>query len=312
VADLQVEGVLVDGQLKAAPRGHPQNKRATTHVLALGQRRILLVESKKGEHEFLYEHLRGLEEKSKFKVESCTAVALPQDRAELNLFLSKYDCIILANTPAELFTEDQQEVIRSNTADQGCGLIMVGGPESFGAGGWAGTAVEKALPVDCDIKSMKVTGKGGLVLIFHASEIADGNMWQVKIGKLAVEKLSPIDMMGVLLWDFNRGGDGTSWHIPFQTIGGKKPAMIRQIDKMSPGDMPDCHHLHHGVRHLALGPGNRADASGGHRHRRQVPQRHQSQDSPGDLHQGGPQRQPIVDLRQEIHAQAGLRHWPGR
>jgi len=241
VADLQVEGVLVDGQLKPAPRGHPQNKRATTHVLALGQRRVLLVEAKAGDHDFLYEHLRGLEEKSKFRVTRCTTTALPADRGDLSIFLSNFDCIILANTPAELFTEDQQEVIRSNTADQGSGLIMVGGPEGFGAGGWAGTPVEKALPVDCDIKSMKVTGKGGLVLIFHASEIADGNMWQVKIGKLAVEKLSPVDMMGVLLWDYTKaGGGGTSWHIPFQTIGAKKPAMIRQIDKMGPGDMPDC------------------------------------------------------------------------
>lgn len=240
-ATFQPEGVIVDGELRPAPRGHPQNKRATTHVLALGQRRILMVEGKQGEHDFLYDHLRGLEDKSKFKLSRITAAALPQDRGDLGIFLSNYDCLILANVPAELINEAQQEVIRSNTADQGCGLIMVGGPESFGAGGWGGTAVEKALPVDCDIKSMKVTGKGGLVLIFHASEIADGNMWQTKIGKLAIEKLSPVDMLGVLLWDYGRAnGGGTSWHIDFQTIGGKKNAMLRQIDKMSPGDMPDC------------------------------------------------------------------------
>jgi len=46
--------------------------------------------------------------------------------------------------------------------------------DSFGAGGWQETPVEKALPVDCDIKSLKVAGKGGLVLIFHSSEIAEG------------------------------------------------------------------------------------------------------------------------------------------
>ena len=236
VATITVEGVVVDGELRPALRGHPQNKTATTHVLAFGQRRILLIEGKEGEHDFLYEHLRGLEDKSKFKVSTGTAAALPQDRGDLGLFLSNYDCIILANAPAEMFNEDQQEVIRSNTADQGCGLIMVGGPEGFGAGGWASTPVEKALPVDCDIKSMKVTGKGGLVLIFHASEIADGNMWQVKIGKLAIEKLSPVDMLGVLLYD----GRPATWHIPFQTIGGKRNTMLRLIDKMAPGDMPDC------------------------------------------------------------------------
>lgn len=240
-ATFQPEGVIVDGELRPAPRGHPQNKRATTHVLALGQRRVLLIEGKQGEHDFLFDHLRGLEDKSKFKVSRITAAGLPPDRGDLGIFLSNYDCILLANVPAEMLNEDQQEVLRSNTADQGCGLIMVGGPESFGAGGWAGTPVEKALPVDCDIKSMTVTGKGGLVLIFHASEIADGNMWQTKIGKLSVEKLSPVDMLGVLMWDYSKpGGGGTSWHIDFQTIGGRKNAMIRQIDKMSPGDMPDC------------------------------------------------------------------------
>ena len=60
-------------------------------------------------------------------------------------------------------------MLRSNTHDQGCGLVMIGGPDSFGAGGWQNTPVEKALPVDCDIKSLKVQGKGGLVLIMHAS-----------------------------------------------------------------------------------------------------------------------------------------------
>ena len=55
---------------------------------------------------------------------------------------------------------------------------MIGGPYGFGAGGWQGTPVEQALPVDCEIKSVQVQGKGGLVLIMHASEMAEGNRWQ--------------------------------------------------------------------------------------------------------------------------------------
>ncbi|MBY0523325.1 MAG: VWA domain-containing protein [Gemmataceae bacterium] len=239
-AIFQSEGVLVDGNLLPAPRGHPQNKRATTHVLALGQRKVLLIENKEGEHDFLFEHLRKLGE-SKFKVQRITAAGLPQDKADLGFFLSNYDCVILANTPCEALSDEQQEMLRSNTFDQGCGFIMVGGPESFGAGGWQSTPVEKALPVDCDIKAMKVQGKGGLVLIFHATEMGDGNKWQKEIGKLAINKLSAVDMMGILMWDYGKGaGGGTSWHIPFQTIGGKKASMLRLLDKMDPGDMPDC------------------------------------------------------------------------
>ena len=38
------------------------------------------------------------------------------------------------------------------------GLIMLGGRDSFGAGGWMNTPVEKALPVDMEIKALKVQG----------------------------------------------------------------------------------------------------------------------------------------------------------
>ena len=33
---------------------------------------------------------------------------------------------------------------------------MLGGPESFGAGGWTGTELEKAMPVDFEIENAEV------------------------------------------------------------------------------------------------------------------------------------------------------------
>lgn len=223
-----------------------QNNRATTHVIALGQRRILFVEPKAGDHQFLIDHLSRVGE-SKFKIHTITPEDLPRNKAELAVFLSNYDCVILANVPASdvaegnvggdvpgVITEEQQEVIRSNTHDQGCGLIMIGGLYGFGAGGWQGTPVEKALPVDCDIKSLKVQGKGGLVLIMHACEMADGNRWEKEIAKLALKKLSPIDEFGVIQWD-----GSTSWHIRLQQILENRDALVRQVDKMAPSDMPE-------------------------------------------------------------------------
>jgi hypothetical protein len=68
------------------------------------------------------------------------------------VFLSNFDWVILADVPTDRISEEHQEVIRSNTHGQGCGLVMTGGPEAFGAGGWQNTPVEKALPVDSDIK----------------------------------------------------------------------------------------------------------------------------------------------------------------
>src|SRR5262249_13379109 len=158
---------------------------------------------------------------------------LPQDPNQLALILSKFDSVILANVPAEEITEQQQRVIRSNTHDLGAGLIMIGGPQSFGAGGWQGTEVEKALPGTGDLKSMKIEGKSGLVLIMHASEMAEGNAWQKKIAKLSIDKLSPMDMVGMLYWDWGgKGRNGHSWHIPFQEVGGARGRLHKLVDTM--------------------------------------------------------------------------------
>src|SRR5207302_1825359 len=150
-----------------------ENNLASAHVVARGQGRVLLLEGKAGQHRELVDKLVGAGKK-RFKVvaEPATILANYRERDKLAVFLSNFDCVILADVPAELIPPEQQEVIRSNTHDQGCGLVMIGGPDSFGAGGWQGLPVEKALPVDCEIKTLKVQGKGGLGLIMHASEMA--------------------------------------------------------------------------------------------------------------------------------------------
>jgi uncharacterized membrane protein len=234
------------------PGDRPQNNRATTHVVARGQRRILLIEPHVGDHQFLVDTLT--KSTSKFQVDTISVEKLPQEKDRLAVLLSNYDCVILANVPASdvaegnvgenvtsSISEQQQEVIRSNTHDQGCGLIMVGGPNGFGAGGWRGTPVEKALPVDCDIKSVEIGGRGGLVLIMHASEIAEGNRWQKIIAKLAINKLSSEDMIGVLhyAWGGPGGGTGHQWHIPFQVVGENRGRLTALVESLMPGDMPD-------------------------------------------------------------------------
>jgi uncharacterized membrane protein/Mg-chelatase subunit ChlD len=217
------------------PGDRVQNNRASAHVVARGQRRILLLEGKAGDHRFLVDRLVAAGQ-AKFKVHAEPVAVLDryQDCDQLAVFLSNFDCVILANVSADQVSTERQEVLRSNTHDQGCGLVMIGGPESYGAGGWQNTAVEKALPVDADIKSLQVQGKGGLVLIMHASEMADGNLWQKRIAKLAVERLGPADEVGIIDFDFN-----CKWHVPLRQIAGNRAQILAQIDRMVPGDMPD-------------------------------------------------------------------------
>jgi hypothetical protein len=75
--------------------------------------------------------------------------------------------------------------------------------------------------------------------MMHASEMAEGNSWQRKIAKLAVDKLAPVDMVGLLLWDWHGNQAGHTWHIPFMEIGVNRPKILKLLDTMDPGDMPD-------------------------------------------------------------------------
>ena len=60
----------------------------------------------------------------------------------------------------------------------------------------------------------------------HASEMADGNRWQKEIAKLAIKKLSPVDEVGILYYDWG----GMRWHLPLQEIGSKRGFMLGKVD----------------------------------------------------------------------------------
>ncbi len=70
---------------------------------------------------------------------------------DTTLAMSQYDPIALVNVPRCAFSESTLQRLAAYVHNRGSGLIMVGGPESFGPGGWRDTPVEAALPVTVDI-----------------------------------------------------------------------------------------------------------------------------------------------------------------
>ncbi len=63
-----------------------------------------------------------------------------------NLDLSKYDVFLIGDVPADLLGPNVIQQI-SQRLEQGAGLLMTGGYHSFGPGGYAGTALDKFIPV---------------------------------------------------------------------------------------------------------------------------------------------------------------------
>jgi uncharacterized membrane protein len=204
---------------------------------ARGKAQVLLIEGTRGEHAELVKALREKEIEVKVlvapRIDGSGGVGgdpLPTDLAQLQ----PYDAVILGNVPKEAFTESQHQLLAANCHDMGAGLVMLGGSDSFGAGGWMNTPVEKALPVDMQIKALKVQGIGAMALIMHASEIAEGNYWQKVVAKAAIHALSSYDYAGLLHWEGQE-----AWLFPLRPIGSGRNSMLRSIDRMTPGDMPD-------------------------------------------------------------------------
>ena len=166
-AEFQPERVEDEKGNRAARRAcrgdRVQNNRASARTSSrAGQRRILLLENKAGEHQFLVDRLVGGRPGQVQGRRRAGGRARPATRTATNwpCFSATSTASSWPTSPADQVSEEQQEVIRSNTHDQGCGLVMIGGPESFGAGGWQNTPVEKALPVDCEIKSLQGARQG--------------------------------------------------------------------------------------------------------------------------------------------------------
>lgn len=152
------------------------------------------------------------------------------------LDMMTYSTIILSNVAAAAFTDDQQKALAAYVKDVGSGLIMVGGPESFGAGGWIGSPIEEVMPVSFEIKHKRVIPRGALVLIMHSCEIPRGNYYAAEMAKKSVDTISSQDYIGVIAYTYTPGG--TNWEVPL-ALNTNRAAVKAKIDRVVIGDMPD-------------------------------------------------------------------------
>ncbi|WP_390658131.1 VWA domain-containing protein [Crateriforma spongiae] len=221
--------------------GLRKNNRATGFTYVRGKGRVLLIEdrSRQGDFDLYVQTLRDAD----IEVTKQNTDQLFGSLAELQTF----DAVILAGVPRVgggegsglvSFTDEQIQMLVRNTQQLGAGLLMIGGPESLGAGGWTGTELEKAMPVDFKIRNTKIQAVGALALIMHASEMAEGNHWQKVIARAAVKQLGPADYAGLLHWTM--GGDAWLWggRQGLLPVGPNRQAMMAAIGRMTPGDMP--------------------------------------------------------------------------
>jgi uncharacterized membrane protein/Mg-chelatase subunit ChlD len=148
--------------------------------------------------------------------------------------LQDYSAVVLANVGANLFSAAQQQSLATYVRDLGGGLVMIGGDDSFGAGGWQGSVVEDIMPIKFDVDAVKQIPRGALAIVMHSCEMPQGNAWGIETAVAALKAISSLDYFGVVDW----GMTGYAWDVKMQ-VASNKEAIITQIRKMQNSDMPD-------------------------------------------------------------------------
>lgn len=138
-----------------------QNNEASAFTVVYGAPSILIVEGAPDEGENLARAL----EASKMAVTRLAPSDMPATLPEL----AQYDAVVLANVPATSLPAGAMEALPVYVRELGKGLLMTGGENAFGAGGYLRTPIETAMPVYMDVRSKELAANLALVVAVDKS-----------------------------------------------------------------------------------------------------------------------------------------------
>ncbi len=183
----------------------PQNNRLAAFTEVVGPPRVLLVSGVSGsEAPAAGDEAAQLEaalRNAGLTVERATTTELPATLPQL----SNYASIILANVNARDVHPRKMEAIQSYVRDLGGGLVVVGGPQSYGMGGYFRTPLEEALPVDMQIQDQDRFPSVTIAIVIDRSgsmAMQEGGLTKIQLANEAavrvVELLNDFDEIAVL------------------------------------------------------------------------------------------------------------------
>ena len=138
-----------------------QNNQASAFTVVYGPPSILIVEGSPGEGQNMQTALEAAE----MQVQRLAPGQMPTTLPEL----AAYDAVFLMNVNAAALPDESMQALPLFVKDLGKGLLMTGGADSFGAGGYLRSALEAALPVDMDVRNRDLQANLALVLAVDKS-----------------------------------------------------------------------------------------------------------------------------------------------
>jgi uncharacterized membrane protein len=215
--------------VEAARDTFNQNNRADSDTIVKGEPRVLVLA---GDDKVATE-LVGALAVERQKVERVIPEQLPTDLGGL----LNYDSIVLVDVARIRLSDAQLAALQQYVRDFGRGLVMIGGPKSYGAGGYTDTPVEETLPVDMGVRDSQKQPDVALVVVIDKSGSMDachcnsfnggmgggasgiGGVRKVDIGKEAILRaaasMTARDQLGVVAFD-----QDSHWVVRTQPLGG--------------------------------------------------------------------------------------------
>ena len=193
-----------------------ENNAADAYVLVTGEPQVLVATD---DAERAADLVASLGEGS-LEVTVVPATGVPSSLTSL----AGYDAVVLDNVEADELGGAAMASLQAYVRDLGKGLVMLGGRDSFGAGGYLGTALEETLPVYMTVRDRErspevamvaVVDQSGSMADCHCTGYSRDNanpsgtrgFEKVDIAKEAIvraaEALAPTDQLGVVTFNEN-------------------------------------------------------------------------------------------------------------
>lgn len=171
------------------------NNQESGLVYAAGQPRVLIIES---DPKLIRELVAALEQED-IQADVRPPTGMPDNLADLQ----NYELLILSNVPATALSQRQMEIARTYVQELGGGLMMLGGEQSFGLGGYYKSVLEEVLPVRSDFEKEKEKPSLAMALVIDKSGSMDGDKIEMakSAARSAVELLGKSDQVGVIAFD---------------------------------------------------------------------------------------------------------------
>jgi len=223
--------------LEAAADGFYQNNQLSTFTEVTGPPRILLVRQNGPDGEAAVRHLTPALEEVGLAIDIVAPDDLPIGLAPL----SAYASVILVDVPAADLSPQRMETLHTYVRDLGGGLVVIGGPHSYGVGGYFHTPLEEALPVEMQIRDQERLPALTLIFVIDTSgsmgAVGPSGYTNLDLAKEAIirsiDLLNPVDRLGVVSFE-----TAAAWIIDVTTVD--NPSVLQEtVATLRPGGGTD-------------------------------------------------------------------------